>query len=390
MSAADFVHILANAAPLYTGLTCGVVVGLGCLAGRGEYTRKTACRPRGALLVFFASVVVNWISLRVLLFTPGSISPLLWMMYLSILFNPILFFRIIFTVTALDPRERFSARHYLLPSVAFAVVMVWMGMAYHRSYSYGDPHGAIWSLQILGSFGVVSLIRWVFVLGYLIPSVVRIGRYCNALTDCCSGNGRLIHIWLYILIAIFVCHTAIPLVSLGVKSGYGHAGSHASWVYFISILIAVQNVILTYLVLSPVDEVSVSRDDYAALPAPERKYGQQFFRNKVEAYMAEEKPYLRPDLRITDLILPLQTNRTYLSSFINETYGVHFCMFVNYYRLVEYDMLCNDEKNRGLTKHELILRAGFSNYKAYQRARKSAGEKYLFNPLFGSRPESDE
>lgn len=94
-------------------------------------------------------------------------------------------------------------------------------------------------------------------------------------------------------------------------------------------------------------------------------------RQQLEEFMTSSKPYLKADLKITDLAGPLKTNRNYLSSFINTTYGMNFSQFINGYRLRELDALRADGKYIRLDNLELIHKAGFGSYHAYYRAKNS-------------------
>ncbi|MCS3102171.1 hypothetical protein NXW38_25100 [Bacteroides ovatus] len=65
-------------------------------------------------------------------------------------------------------------------------------------------------------------------------------------------------------------------------------------------------------------------------------------RKKFEKYIYEHRPYLNPDLRITDLMQAFHTNRTYISRFINREYGMNFSRYINMLRLREMEALRND------------------------------------------------
>jgi YesN/AraC family two-component response regulator len=57
-------------------------------------------------------------------------------------------------------------------------------------------------------------------------------------------------------------------------------------------------------------------------------------RKQFEKYMQNARPYLKSDLKITDLVSDLQINRTYISSFINSEYGMNFSNYINTLRLM--------------------------------------------------------
>lgn len=87
-----------------------------------------------------------------------------------------------------------------------------------------------------------------------------------------------------------------------------------------------------------------------------------------EAYMNNVRPWLDPQLKITDLLEPLQTNRTILSGFVNQTYGMNFNRYVNSLRLAELDRLRGEPENAGKDSSILLKKAGFASLRTYQRA----------------------
>lgn len=89
---------------------------------------------------------------------------------------------------------------------------------------------------------------------------------------------------------------------------------------------------------------------------------------RFEEYFREHKPYLNPELKITDLIDPLKANRTVISNFVNKTYGVNFNRYINRLRVKELERLKNLPKNKGMEIPQLLSKAGFSSMRNYTRA----------------------
>ena len=96
---------------------------------------------------------------------------------------------------------------------------------------------------------------------------------------------------------------------------------------------------------------------------------QRLNKEQFEQYIRENKPYLNPKLKITDMTLPLYTNRTYLSSFINSNYGMSFNQFINKQRKDELSRLQEDDQYHKYSERELASMAGFSNYRCYLRLK---------------------
>jgi len=89
-----------------------------------------------------------------------------------------------------------------------------------------------------------------------------------------------------------------------------------------------------------------------------------------EAYISKHKPYRNPELKIYDLVDPLQSNRTYISKFINNTYRMSFSSYMNLCRLQEVEKLMELPANKDKSPGVLISQAGFSNYRNYLRVKK--------------------
>lgn len=82
-------------------------------------------------------------------------------------------------------------------------------------------------------------------------------------------------------------------------------------------------------------------------------------RMKFEQWMAHDKPYLKPDFQLMDLRAVLPMNRTYLSQFINNTYGCTFFQLVNRYRIEEAKRLMQENPDMKMT--EVSDNSGFSS-----------------------------
>jgi AraC-like DNA-binding protein len=95
---------------------------------------------------------------------------------------------------------------------------------------------------------------------------------------------------------------------------------------------------------------------------------------EFEEYLRSRKPYTDPNLRITDMALDLCSNRTYLSAFINETYGMNFSRLMNRLRMEELDGLRADPAFGALSTGRLVELAGFGSYRNYQRAKAAEEE----------------
>jgi len=87
---------------------------------------------------------------------------------------------------------------------------------------------------------------------------------------------------------------------------------------------------------------------------------------KVNLLFDEKKIYLNSDLNIIDIVNMVGTNRTYISSVINQQYNQNFCTFVNGYRIEELKRVL--QENPGFTNEILSEKCGFGSVISLKRA----------------------
>lgn len=150
-------------------------------------------------------------------------------------------------------------------------------------------------------------------------------------------------------------------------------------VIFPFLLLLFQHVVLcynmlarNYILIAPAngeDEVTKQPE----MPTDEAENG-KIDRLRLEQYILTYKPYLNPDFKITDLVKPLNTNRSYLSNFINTTYATNFSSYINRLRVNEYNSLVNMPEHEATPRTELVAMAGFGSYKTFLRWQQKVNE----------------
>ena len=80
----------------------------------------------------------------------------------------------------------------------------------------------------------------------------------------------------------------------------------------------------------------------------------------------EEKIYLDMNLTILDVAQSVGTNRTYISSIINQQYDQNFCTFVNSFRVDELEKVV--KKNPSFSLEVLSECCGFGTVHSLKRA----------------------
>src|SRR5690606_31344274 len=91
---------------------------------------------------------------------------------------------------------------------------------------------------------------------------------------------------------------------------------------------------------------------------------------QLESVMLNEKPYLNPQLSLSDLSKQAGTNQRDVSRVINEHFGQNFYEFVNSYRIKEFQELVKKDKNKQFTILTLAYDSGFNSKATFNAAFK--------------------
>ena len=88
-------------------------------------------------------------------------------------------------------------------------------------------------------------------------------------------------------------------------------------------------------------------------------------KKQLEIYFQTSKPYLKSDLRLTNLAAELNLSRHHTSQVINEHFDTNFFDFVNSYRIEEAKKLLLENNNLNIT--DVIYSSGFNNRVSFYR-----------------------
>jgi len=91
---------------------------------------------------------------------------------------------------------------------------------------------------------------------------------------------------------------------------------------------------------------------------------------KLKKYMANEKPFLNPDLKIQDISKEINVPVRELSVLINHQLGQHFYDFVNTYRIENAMEILKDSSKSKVTILEILYEVGFNSKSSFNTAFK--------------------
>lgn len=135
--------------------------------------------------------------------------------------------------------------------------------------------------------------------------------------------------------------------------------------------VVTQNVLFLFIIIYSTEQILFRKSPLEELhteTAEENSEQQEISsteQEKVEAWMQKEKPYLNPNFQLMDLRAVLPMNRTYLSQFINTTYGCSFYQFTNTYRIEEAKQLMQAHPEMKMA--EVASRSGFASQAVFSQ-----------------------
>jgi AraC-like DNA-binding protein len=359
----DKVQCIGFSLPMFAALVCLIILVM-FYCRSNDRTQK---RLSIIMMLTYVMAVCCWFGIILYVVDYNGFVWFKTPFFFALMFDQVLLYRFVFSITGTGSGRKFRRIHYLIP-VALTVAMgVWSlltpyGVQYGIVETRGDvAPGYVWYSRFYSATVPVFIIYNIL---YPLLGLFRVRAYRRAVVNYSADEQRASAGWLYSL--IFLIWLTLPVAS-------GVLFVHKS-VFFASALTVpgaflpiFQYLFICYNLLS---------GNYVIIQPPEQEENgelnrkpQRIDRKKFEAYIREQKPYLNPKLRITDMCTDLGTNRSYLSSFINREYDMNFSRYVNLQRLEELDRLRIAPENKTASGSEMVPDAGFSSYRSYLRAK---------------------
>lgn len=352
----------AFSAPIVAALVCMVMMLMNAYAHKQRVQEKKLCL---FLALTYLVTSLGWLGMVFY-----SVSPRIFVYYdtvflLTLMLDQVMIYRFVSIITGTGETRRFNFLHVILPF--FFTVVSAIGSF---SVSAEEQTNLIFSGKSLGeapllfrlTYVITPVIFVVYNTLYPLLNLRNIHRYRRFVVNFSSDTYRTSLGWLATIQVLILITVPLPFAGLltGISAAFfGYFAGLGAIPYFVNYLILCYNLLNdNYLVVRPED---TGEDTSARNVAIDRK--------QFERYLRDRKPWLDPKLRITDLAMQLNTNRTYLSGFINKEYGMNFCRLINRYRLQELDHLYSLPSNAAKANITLVLAAGFTNYRSYLRAK---------------------
>jgi AraC-like DNA-binding protein len=284
------------------------------------------------------------------------------------LFGPLLY---LYT-KSLTKKEFTLSKKDFLHIIPFLIYNIIMLLSYHLLGSSEKVYLLQNSLVLPRLVSnVIMLSLHIQILIYISLAIRLLINYGKELKKIFSSIERLNLSWLMIILFGFIFMWAIDLthflllrtvkLPVSIYNVMNFFSLSTNFVFaFLIVYKALKNPELFYELTEQTDKVKYEKSALTKGESIE-------YLNRLKNFMIEEKPYLEPDLTITDLASKINIPSKTLSQVINENLNQNFFDFVNSYRIAEAkEMLSALE--RKITVLEVLYSVGFNSKSAFNSA----------------------
>jgi len=323
---------------------------------------------------FFLSLCLNLIDVFLLMKRVYFTSPGLagWGNCLPLVFGPFLY---LYTCSLLTRNFQMKGKQWLhfVPFFVFFICT--------ESYWLSTPTTTqrfilerILQRDLPVSVYIASSLIFIQFLLYILTSLRLIRKYGQEMIARLSDYNRVNTSWLYSTIIFFTILMTVSMFNgtLGLTS-WSRYYYIAFTVLIFAIMVFVNKVLLGAMrkpgfltvgeEIASLGTTSTSNPKYLSstlADADKQKYSQQ-----VLEFMANEKPYLEPELTLEQLAGKLSLRPKILSQVINETLGQNFFDFINRYRIEEAKRLLTNPADKKITVLEVLYEVGFNSKSSF-------------------------
>ena len=364
MKIIDLIMILSFGAPLFISL-----ISMGTIIAYRQTDYNTTKRKLLSLTIgYFLCVFISSITTIFFIFKWDYYiysSPL---SFLSLTLSVVFFYNIMYILTSPDTSKSPSVFHYIIP-VILAVI--------HAVCSIFTPYSVQYDIVAhkvldLDNYKWVCIIYasklWVYAAYQGIYSLLilkRMPAYQLHINNYSADEEKSSLHWIYMVIILTLIIIPISFITFFLKKEATIIDEIiaiiANILYIVQLVTLQYNMFVENYIIMSKDSEELTNNDYDRIKINKKKF---------EQYINDKKPYLNQQLKITDMLYEFHTCRSYMSAFINQTYGMNFCCYINTLRMREFERLKKDPANSKMTDSELIIRAGFS-YRNFIRFKKN-------------------
>lgn len=332
-------------------------------------------RLKLAVSGFFAATIAVWVLLFLYSFFPAVFTCLNILLLLTFVLVPILLYRVICLFTEVGQiHRRISLWHYAVPVFICLVMFVWwLAIPNDVSFTIVESKGAIIPAgyeAYYWAFTSKPLWRALFGVIYFVLTIRVLYRYYRNVAQPGSMVRRPAG-WVLLLMFLSMVMLVTSIVPATVPRNMMLL---SLWTPVTAFCVLGQHILLIYHIIRRkylLYAVAAAKSGEETDSLRRKYHGKPLSRKRLDEYFRHEKPWLRQDFKITDLVEVFDLNRSTISAFINKTYDMNFNRYVNRWRIMELKRLQSLPENKNKRPMQLAGQVGFTDGKHYFRALKT-------------------
>jgi AraC-like DNA-binding protein len=209
---------------------------------------------------------------------------------------------------------------------------------------------------------------------YMVACFIIILKYRNKIKNYYSSIDKLNLTWMLYVVGAFFFMWMVDLLNFILFDLNFISPAQGNYLTFLSLLINFIFAILIFYkalqqpeIFSGISEPEKSQKyEQSRLTEEEKKE----YLQKLEQFFITQKPFLNPEITISEVANQLNVSSKYLSQAINETLGKNFYDFINSYRIDEAKKQLKNEASSRKTVLEVLYESGFNSKSAFNSAFK--------------------
>ena len=209
---------------------------------------------------------------------------------------------------------------------------------------------------------------------YMIACFILIFNYRKTIKNYFSSIDKLNLTWMFYVVGAFFVMWMVDLANF-ILTNLGVIGhSESVYLVFLSLMINFIFAILIFYKALQHPEIFAGITETEKHPKYELSKltdeEKSEYLQKLRDYFKHQKPYLNPELKITEVAKELNVSVKYLSQVINESLGKNFYDFINSFRIEEAKKQLASKTDSKKTVLEVLYESGFNSKSAFNSAFK--------------------
>lgn len=360
MSTADILKILGLGAPIFSTFICSLMLSIFYLGSpKGEY-RKVI----GWDLPAMSGALFCWVSVLLAAVNNKALVSFHSIAYIMFMIDTVFLYRLVYLLTDRDGKRRFPRQHYIVPIVLGLIMALWSSQVPFETKAALLRNENVPNMPLFSLFyNSGALAFFIYTVLYSALSLRRIYYYRKEVVNYSADEKTSVR-WLYMVFLLIGMSLPASALAFFTNEYINYPITLLTGFMFVF-----QHVLIPY---------NLVGGNYVLILSPgerERTAEAKIDRKKFEAYIRTAKPYLNPSLRITDICLAVEPDRSYLSEFINREYGMNFAAYINRCRMEELERIRLLPKHNHINGLDMILDPGFGSYRNYLRVKKKMEEE---------------